>query len=246
MKKIQHLRKKLNINFLDFTNKTIKCGLYDIPALVCKTVPTIDYLATYSQPSTYFMTQNTCVSFFEYDVSFDGINGLWNGIYYSNKKILDFFKTRFAGVKYFVSPDYSKLGDSLEGENIHRQIKSRVTSLWLSMELGAIVIPLIAPANYNEIDYCLDGLDKCQTVAFNTKGPMRNPSQRKVLVETIRQTVNNLHNLKSMLIYTSMPDSTKIRDTFSYATDSGIQLQIPNNMLRTRNYVKGGGKYDFV
>ena len=71
MKKKKNLIKLLNLNLLDYTNTTPKYGELDMPYIRCKIIPTIDYLATYSQPSTYFKTPNTCVSFFEYDLHFD-------------------------------------------------------------------------------------------------------------------------------------------------------------------------------
>ena len=66
-----NLKKLLNLNILDYTNQTVKIGDVDMPYIRCGIVPEIDYLATYSQPSTYFHTPNTALSFFEYDETFD-------------------------------------------------------------------------------------------------------------------------------------------------------------------------------
>ena len=63
MKKKKNLKKLLNLGLLDYTNLTPKYGELDMPYIRCRAIPEIDFLATYSQPSTYFYSQNTCVSF---------------------------------------------------------------------------------------------------------------------------------------------------------------------------------------
>ena len=42
----------------------------------------------------------------------------------------------------------------------------------------------------------------------------------------------------------SSPDKEKIREIFRYAIEAGIEVQIPDNMLQTRNRLKGGASYD--
>lgn len=172
MRKKKNLKKLLNLGFLDYTNLTPKYGELDMPYIRCKTIPSIDYVATYSQPSTYFHSVRTCVGFCEYDVFFDGLYGLWNAIYYGVKELQEFYIERFQGVKYFIAPDYSKCGDVSEAENYYRQYKSRIVAIWLAMNLNAIVIPLVTCANGIGMKYMLDGMEGCTVVAFNAKGPM--------------------------------------------------------------------------
>ncbi len=239
MKRKKNLKKLLNLGILDYTNLTTKIGDLDMPYVCCSVVPEIDYLATYSQPATYFKTKNTCVSFFEYDAVFDGLYGLWNGIRYGILEIQEFYKERFRGVKYFVSPDYSKCGDSVEVENQHRQFQSRIVSIWLTMNTDAIVIPLVSCANSIGMNYMLDGMHDCNVVAFNAKGPMGDSNQLGVFKSSIKSTVDLLPNLESIVVYSASPDINKIYDIFSYAVKAGIKLQVPNNMLQTRNRIKG-------
>ncbi|MBR6030174.1 MAG: DUF4417 domain-containing protein [Clostridia bacterium] len=240
MRRKKNLKKLLNLGILDYTNLTPKYGELDMPYVYCSSVPRIDYLATYSQPSTYFRTPNTAVSFFEYDVFFDGLYGLWNGIYYGITDIQDFYKERFQGVKLFIAPDYSKCGDVPEAENYHRQFRSRIVSIWLAMELDAVVIPLVSPANRVEMRYMLDGMQDCSVVAFNAKGPMGDPEQMVIFLEAIRYTVDHLPNLRSIVIYSASADVEKVRKYFQYAVEAGIDIQIPNNMLQSRNRLRGG------
>ena len=240
MKKKKNIRKLLNLGLLDYTNLTPKYGDLDMPYVRCKTIPSIDYIATYSQPSTYFYGNNTCVAFFEYDIFFDGLYGLWNGIYFGVKEIQDFYLERFKGVKYFIAPDYSKCGDVSEVENYHRQFRSRIVAIWLTMNLNAVVIPLVSCANEIGMRYMLDGMEDCSVVAFNLKGPMRDPKQLKILKQSINFTVNNLPKLQSIIAYSASPNSEKVYEIFQYAIDSGIEIQIPDNMLQTRNRLRGG------
>jgi hypothetical protein len=229
----------LNLGVLDYTNLTPKCGELDMPYVTCKVLPKIDYLATYSQPSTYFYSKNTCVTFFEYDIHFDGLYGLWNAIYYDVQELQEFYKERFKGVKYFISPDYSKCGDISEVENYYRQYKSRIVSIWLTMNLDAVVIPLITCANKTSMKYMLDGMDDCTVVAFNAKGPMGDPAQMLIFQDSILETVKRLRHLKMIIVYTSSPDIKKVLSIFSVAIDAGIEVIIPDNILQTRNRLRG-------
>ena len=240
MRRKKNLKKLLNLGILDYTNLTTKIGDLDMPYVCCKTIPQIDYLATYSQPSTYFHSPNTAVSFFEYDAFFDGLYGLWNGLYYGVAEIQEFYKERFKEVRLFIAPDYSKCGDAPEAENYHRQFRSRIVSIWLTMELGSVVIPLVSPANRIEMRYMLDGMEDCSVVAFNAKGPMGDPEQMVIFREAIHYTVDRLPGLKSIVAYSSSPDTDKVRELFQYAIDAGIDVQIPDNMLQSRNRLRGG------
>jgi len=243
MKKKKNLKKLLNLGLIDYTNKTVKMGELDMPYITCKVVPEIDYLATYSQPSTYHKTPMTCVSFFEYDIRFDGLYGLWNAIYYEVKELQEYYLERFSGVTYFIAPDYSKCGDISEAENIHRQFRARIVSIWLAVNLNAFVIPLVSAANLRECRYILDGMDDCRIVAFNAKGPMGDPAQLKIFIEIIRYTVDRLKKLECIIVYSSSPNKEKVISIFKYAVDAGIQICIPDNALLIRNKLKGGQKY---
>lgn len=242
MKRKKNLKKLLNLEMLDYTNLTPKYGEMDMPYVCCKVVPKIDYLATYSQPCTYFKTTNTCVSFFEYDKYFDGLYGLWNAIYYGIKELQEFYIERFRGVKYFISPDYSKCGDACEVENYHRQYRSRIVAIWLTMNLGAIVIPLVSCANSIGMKYMLDGMHDCTIVAFNAKGPLGDKNQLPIFIESIKYTVDNLPNLKAIVVYSASPNLEKIYEIFNYAIEQGIEVQVPDNMLMIRNKMMGGDK----
>ncbi len=139
-----------------------------------------------------------------------------------------------------MAPDYSKCGDASEAENYHRQFRSRIVSIWLAMNLNAIVIPLVSCANTIGMKYMLDGMEDCNIVAFNAKGPMGNPEQLEIFTRAISYTVDRLRNLQSIIVYSASPDIEKVMNIFQYAIDAGIDVKVPDNMLQTRNRLKGG------
>ena len=171
---------------------------------------------------------------------FYGLYGLWNAIYYGVKELQEFYLERFANVRYFIAPDYSKCGDIPEIENEHRQVRSRIVAIWLTMNLNAVVIPLVSCANFKEMEYMLDGMEDCTIVAFNLKGPMGDPDQLPILIESIKYSVDRLSKLRSIIVYTSSPDVDRVYEICDYAIQKGIEIQIPDNMLLSRNRMLGG------
>lgn len=156
------------------------------------------------------------------------------------KELQEFYKERFRDVHYFIAPDYSKCGDAPEEENRHRQFRSRIVSIWLATELNAVVIPLVSCANLFSIDYMLDGMDDCSIVAFNAKGPMGDPAQMAFFKAAIKVTVDRLHQLNTIIVYSTSPNRQKVLDIFQYAIEAGIEIQTPDNMLMTRHRLMGG------
>ncbi|MBR2745822.1 MAG: DUF4417 domain-containing protein [Erysipelotrichaceae bacterium] len=246
MKRKKNLKKLLNLGILDYTNLTTKIGELDMPYVVCNVVPEIDYIALYGQPSTYCKTENTAVAFFEYDIVFDGLYGLYNGIRYEVKEIQDFYIERFRNVKYFIGPDYSKCGDIPEEENIYRQFMSRIVCIWLSMNTNAVVVPFVSCGTYRQMNYMLDGMEDCIVVAMNLKGPMGDPKQLIIFIEMVAYTVDHLPKLQCIIVYTTSTNTQKIQDVIRYATDKGIRILIPDNMLLSRNKSLKGGKSDGI
>ena len=61
MKKMtdQLKKKRLLLNYLDYTNKTHKSGKLELPCIQCNTEVVPDYIALYSQVSDYHHTSKT-------------------------------------------------------------------------------------------------------------------------------------------------------------------------------------------
>lgn len=235
MVKKKSLKKLLNLNFVDLTNQTYLIGKYDQPYVKCPLVANPDYLALYSERCNYFKTENTWICFYIYDTKFDTIDGIFNAIYYGDERRLKKIKERLNGVKYAIAPDYSQCGDIPRIENLYRLFKSRIVALWLLLEMGIIVIPNVTYASENYFDVMLDGMEKCETVAFSVKGSIKEESERNLLQKAIEITVNSLKDLKKIIVYSVSINDEKIRKLFEYASSKGIDIVIPENLLKERN-----------
>lgn len=232
----KNMRFLLNYNILDSLNRAKRVGEYDLPALHCNTDVMPEYIALYSQRSLYRHSLMTCVAFYEYDRTFDGPNGLFNAIYYNDKIQLAKFKERFKDVDFFVSPDYSVFGDINRAENLIRVWKARIVSLWLSLEMSAVVIPNIMYSSEDTFADYMTGLEDCSVVAFSTKGHIRNHEERRLTKAAVKYAVDNLP-IKTILAYSVCGKDETALKLFKYATDRGIKIVIPDNSLRARNRV---------
>jgi len=184
---------------------------------------------------------NTAVSFYNYDIKFDNIDGLFNAIYYKNDKLLKKYIERFKGCKLFISPDYSECGDVYVIENLYRIYKARVVSIWLTMKCDALVIPNITYSNREMFEYMLLGLEDVETVAFGTKGNINNKEEKLLLIDAIKYIVDHLSKLKTIVVYSCCKDDNKVLDIFKYAIDSNVNVIIPSNTLQARNKVMNNG-----
>ena len=228
------LEKKLNLNILQLTNKAQSVGKLDLPAITCRTDILPDYIALYNHPADYWHTANTAVSFFLYDNTFDGKNGLFNAIYYRDVERLEFFKRRFDGVRTFIMPDLSLCGDVPAIENYYRLFRMRLISLWLTMELGAVVIPFVSFSTIENLEFAINGYEDCTVVCFSTKGALGNPSEHAALKQAIKVVVDTL-DLASIVVYDVCETNQKAEELFAYASAKGVRVHIPLNMLKERN-----------
>lgn len=165
---------------------------------------------------------------------------MWNAIYYNDSKLIEQYRERFKNVKYFISPDYSQIGDVPFWLNLFNLQRSRIVSLFLVQELNKLVYPLITYSNENSFEYMLDGLEECNVVAFSLKGALKTNEQLDMLKKAISITINKLTKLTSIIVYSVSLYDEKVRDLFSSAINKGIEIIIPNNILMERNKVLGG------
>lgn len=240
MKKKQDIRKKLNLSYLNLTNKTYSSGEDDLPALYCNTTTYPDFLALSGQPGLYWKTKNTGICFYEYDDEMDGIHGLYEAIYHNDRKLLADFKKRFQGVRFFITPDYSECGDIHAIENKYRLFKSRIVGLWLMHELDAVVIPHVTYPLIKDIGYALTGLEGCSVVAFSTKGYATDSLELNNLIEAVKYTTNKLP-LHAIVVYDACGNDSIVNQVFEYPRKKGIQIVVPGNTLKERNALKKGG-----
>ena len=235
MIKKNNLKKLINLNFTDYTNQTYLVGKYDLPYVTCSDIVKPDYLALYTETNNYFKTENTCICFYLYDNKFDGIKGIYNAIYYNDEKLLNKYKEKFKNVKYAIAPDYSQCGDIPRFENVYRLAKSRIVSNWLLLECNVLVIPNVTYANENYFDVMLDGMENTEVVAFSLKGVFKYAYEKELLLKAIQYTVDGLKSLKKIIVYSVSTSDEKVMSLFEYASSNGIEIVIPNNILKERN-----------
>ena len=193
-----------------------------------------DYIALFGQPSDYRHTPKTAVAFFQYDDVFDGQHGLYNAIYYGNRKDIRALKKRFKGVRFAIAPDYSLCGDVDKAEILLRIKRSRVVAIWMTLELDICVIPLVSFPRAADLDDILAGLEECEVVAFSTKGFVKDAEERANLIEGVKRTVDRL-NLKAIVVYDVCKTDKAALEIFDYAIKKGVKVVIPNNILKNRN-----------
>lgn len=227
----------LHLNILRLLKKTKRVGTFGMPLLHCDTDVYPDYLALYREKSLYQHTQMTGVCFYAYDKEFDGENGLFNAIYYGNKKRLEYFKERFSNIKFIVTPDYSVFADLHPIENLYRIFKARIVALWFIFELKVVTIPNISYTEQADFPIYFSGLETCRVVAFNAKGHIKYPRERKLFEAAIKYAVDNL-KLKTILVYSVCGQDETCLKLLQYAIERGIQVRIINNSLRERNLLR--------
>lgn len=231
------LKKQLNLEYLKYANLTRSVGAHDLPALICHTRVFPDYIALSSYPAQFHKTPLTAVGFWEYDEKFDGVDGLFNAIYYGLEERLAYYRKRFAGVRIFFTPDYSQFGDVSDIENNYRLLKSRIVGIWFARELRAVVIPFVTVPTPKSVPYALDGLEDCSVVAFSTKGYVSDPLERETLKQIVRLTVDTL-SLEAIVVYDVCATNAAVDDIFSYAREKGVNVIVPSNALKERNIAR--------
>ena len=122
-------------------------------------------------------------------------------------------------------------------ECLYRYFKSRIVSLWLTLEVNAIVIPNITYGRRESFSDMLVGMDDCNVVAFSLKGSMKDVGQKSLLLEAIKYTIDHL-NLESIVVYSVSTNNDKVYELFEYAIKKGVRIIIPNNSLKSRNEIK--------
>lgn len=228
------LRRLMNYNYLYLTDQTYLVGEYGIPAVYCNTSEYPDYIALYSQTGYYHKTAATAVCFYQYDKVFDNINGLYNAIYYGDKKLLANYKERFKNVMFFISPDYSMFGDIDKVGNLNQLKKARIVTLWLAKEIGAVVIPNLSYVSEDSFETFFAGLENCSVVALSLKSHVRHANERKLTMAAVKYAVDHLP-LKGIIVYSACGKDETVYSVMKYAVDRGVKIVIPNNSLREAN-----------
>lgn len=215
-------------------------GDYDMPIVGnFDDISVIDYIALYSDKNEYSKTKNTCVAFYQYDHTFDGIHGLYNSIAYKDEKRLNKFRERFKDVKYIIAPDYSLFGDFPNALQIFNIYKSRVCICWLIANTKAKIIPNVRWSFNFSYDYCFDGIMKGSNIAIGLLGQIRNKDNKNMFLNGFKTAIDTIEP-KSIIVYGFVNESN-FNDFFYYAKSKGIKIIIPHSKID--RYKKGDAIY---
>ena len=228
--------KKLNLLFLKYTNKGHYYGNLDIPEATCKLEACpIDYLALYKEKcdSKY---KNPALCFYQYDSKFDGIKGLYNALYYDDKKLLSEYKKILDPYHYVISPDYFICGDAPQLENFYRIFKSRVVGSYLVNELDKVVIPNISFVDEITKEVALAGIEKGSAVAISTKGLLKGEKKQKLLDYIINETISVIKP-NIVVLYNVAVKSPKLEEIVTRLKNAGAKVVMPSNKLFIRNQI---------
>ena len=113
-------------------------------------------------------------------------------------------------------------------------------ALWLTLELGAIVIPNITYPTIDSLWFYLNGLETCTVVAFSTMGYVDDEVERDFLIEAVKQTVDRL-SLNTIVVFDICGDNDAVNRIFAYAIEKGIKIVVPNNIMKLRNSARKRG-----
>ena len=232
-RKEKELRYQLNYGIADLLNKAV-LNDYNLPIHHCDPSVYPDYIALNTEKSKFHLTPSTALGFYAYDRTFDNIDGLYNAIYYNNRKLLDKYKKLYANIRFVIGPDYSLFDDIWVYENESRLLKIRVIMLWFILEIHSIVIPNAIYVSPSKLPRYLSGFEECTVICFSTKSQVRHSRNRARVKETVKYVVDNFP-IKMILVYSVCgKDETSLR-LFKYAISRGIDVRIVDNTLRRRN-----------
>lgn len=231
-----HMVGDLNLTFLKFTNQGHYFGHFDFPEATCKLdICPIDYLALYGEKvdSQY---KFPCLCFYQYDSEFDGLKGLFNAIYYDDKRLLSKCKDRLEPYHYVISPDYSICSDVPQIENLYRIFKSRIVGSYLVNELGKIVIPNISFVDETTKEVALSGIAKGSAVAISSKGLLKGKDKQYLLDYIVDKTLKEIQP-NIVILYNVSVKSSKLEEIVTKIKNVGVKVRIPPNKLLIRNQI---------
>ena len=119
---------RLNYNIAKLLNQT-KLNKDQLPIYQCNPEVYPDYLTMNTEPGKYHHTRNTALAFYSFDNTFDRKDGLFNAIYYNDRKLLRYFTERYTNIPFVIAPDYTIFDDIWEYENLYRLFKIRILML---------------------------------------------------------------------------------------------------------------------
>lgn len=234
MVKKGNLKNLLNLHIADLLNRCDLTSDLNLPIIESDIQKEFDYIATHRLKNEYNYPNDYLLSFYEYDYLFDGKNGLFNFIYNNDKTELQRLRNKFKYIKYAIVPDITVSGDMPTYEQISRIGRALVVACCFKYECDIDVIPNFTYSSENLLPMYISYMKNTQTIAMNLVGVYKENKEKVLLEKAIKYAVDNLLNLKYIIVYTCSLNNRKLEKTFKYALDMGIRVSFPNNHLKSR------------
>lgn len=235
------LRNKLNLSVLNVTEQDYFAGFFELPSLACPYDDKllIDYIALYQDVKEYRKTARTAICFYAYDNVWNGRFGLYQSIYFDDKKKLSFFRERFKSSDgkpmIFIEPDVSQISVAGKIENLHRYYEARVISLWLILECNALVIPNLTAADRTYFPIMIQGLEATEIAAISVKGHLMDEDELSFSLEMAKYASLHLPKLKLLVVFTTSIHRAEIGGLFASVVKKTIKVIVPKNRANERN-----------
>ena len=170
----------------------------------------------------------------------DGKDGYINAYLYGDKKLIKRYRNRFDGVRIFIMPDTSMFSDLDIDYNRSQLKRALIGAVILQIEFHAVVIPNISYISEETFPLYFDAIKYTSVAAISLKGHIRYATERKLLKAAVKYAVDNMPNLKTLVVYSACGKDETALKVLKYAVDHGINIHIPQNTLRERNMRRCG------
>lgn len=193
----------------------------------------IDYLALYTDLKDY-KRKNTAVCFYQDDIYYDGIGGLFNAIYYKDEKLINKFYNRFKNNPIILETDYSLSGDVHLFENLFRKFKGHYVIDFMKREWNKIVIPQVSFVDKYTKKIILKTIKPSSVVCLSTKGMLKENSQLSLFNEIIDTLISDIKP-SVIYLYNVAVKSQMLKHQINRLKEANIKVIIPSNKLLLRN-----------
>lgn len=171
----------------EFIEGAVFEGRYDFPKLK-KTQSIPENPIPFNTAKSNKNPADCWIHFFIDDYQFER---LWN----TPNKYLPMLK-RFKGV---ITTDYSMYENMPKVQQMWNCYRNRAVAFWLQNN-GIDIVPVVEWADYNDFEWCLDGLPKNSTLALETYGVQRKTIDKYGLIKGVEKICKELMP-KTLVVY---------------------------------------------
>ena len=231
--------RKVDYHKLYYSHDAIRVGIFDMPQLkathaISQNVVSFNERKSVSEPA------NTWIDFFIDDYKFAIMEKLLYLVIYKQISIIkklplsdEFFKfagaynlkkvydqidrlikdlKRFEGI---ITPDFSLFPEMPKAQRIWNCYKSRTIAYYLQQE-GLNIIPSVAWAIEEDLEWCFDGLPENSSIAVSTNGCKSEPYSKKIFLLGVEKLQEKLKPFKLIICGSIFEELRKYDNIIQY------------------------------